>query len=334
MIQRPTITKVQIVAPSGLRSGGPESLHNLAFQLQLLGVNTELVYFPYKTQYDVTLGYEKYARKAYDIDDKSTTLVIFPETLCMLGFSISNAIVGIWWLSVDHFTQTQYHSFRDYFRYLRLAIRRHRPYFGVRSLKKFIHFSKSRYDEEYLLRNSISFSRLTGPVSSEYINNSQLKQDKNNVILFNPKKGFEYTNLLKNNFSQYKFISLESMSTNELISAYASSKIYIDFGNHPGKERMPREAVLLGCCVITGLLGSANNAFDIPIPRKYKIDPEHDDFYFKFQTCINGIFSNYELSRLDFEVFRNEVLNEPAQQLSDLKVILTNLGVNYIYQNF
>ena len=323
-----TITKIQIVAPSGLRSGGPESLHNLAFQFQSLGVSSEIVYYPYGIQYGVTLGYEKYAKKAHDIDDKSSTLIIFPETLCMLGFSISNATVAIWWLSVDHFTQTQYYSYRDLFRYTRLAIRRHRPFLGVKSLKKFIHFSKSSYDEEFLNNNSIIFSRLTGPISSQYINNTYSTLNKKNIILYNPKKGMEYTTHLKNNFSQYKFISLEGMNTDELIAAYANAKIYIDFGNHPGKERMPREAVALGCCLITGLLGSASNALDIPIPRFYKINAEADDFLFRFQTVTNTIFSNFDLARLDFDNFRNEVFNEPAQQLSDLKRILISLGVN------
>jgi hypothetical protein len=329
MSSSPTITKIQIVAPSELRSGGPESLHNLAFQLQSIGVHSEIVYFPYGKQYEVTLGYEKYAKKAHDIDDKSSTLIIFPETLCMLGFSISKATVGIWWLSVDHFTQTKYHSFRDYFRYLRLAIRRHRPYRGAKSLKKFIHFSKSYYDEEFLRAHSINFSRLNGPISSEYISNVDSSQDRKNIILFNPKKGMGYTSRLKNNFSQFKFVSLEGMNTDELTAAYTNSKVYIDFGNHPGKERMPREAVALGCCIITGILGSASNAFDIPIPNEYKINTEADDFLFIFQTVTNKIFSNFELARLDFNNFRNEVLNEPAQQLTDLKRILNDLGINY-----
>ena len=119
------------------------------------------------------------------------------------------------------------------------------------------------------------------------------------------------------------------MNTDELIAAYANSKIYIDFGNHPGKERMPREAVALGCCIITGLLGSASNALDIPIPRVYKINAEADDFLFRFQTFTNKIFSNYDLVRHDFDDFRNEVFNEPAQQINDLKRILTDLGINY-----
>ena len=58
MSSRPIITKIQIVAPSELRSGGPESLHNLEFQLKSIGVHSEMVYFPYVKQYEVTLGYD------------------------------------------------------------------------------------------------------------------------------------------------------------------------------------------------------------------------------------------------------------------------------------
>ena len=281
-----TITKIQVVAPADLRSGGPESLHNLVFQLQLLGVHSEIVYFPYKQQNKVTLGYEKYTNTAHDIDDSKSTLIIIPETLCMLGFSFKNATTAIWWLSVDHFTQAKYHSFRDYLRYLRLAIRRHRPFGGVSSLNKFLHFSKSYYDEEFLTKHSIKFMRLSGPISSDYIKNADHPHKKTNVILFNPKKGIEVTHKLRANFPEYKFISLENMSAQELINAYATAKIYIDFGNHPGKERMPREAVTRGCCVVTGTLGSANNPFDIPIPAEYKINPNREDFLYAFQFCV------------------------------------------------
>jgi len=46
-----------------------------------------------------------------------------------------------------------------------------------------------------------------------------------------------------------------------------SRKLYVDFGKHPGKDRMPREAAVHGCCIITGRRGAAGNPFDIPIPN-------------------------------------------------------------------
>ena len=45
---------------------------------------------------------------------------------------------------------------------------------------------------------------------------------------------------------------------------------YIDFGPHPGMDRLPREAALAGCVVITNCEGAANFEEDIPLPPEFK----------------------------------------------------------------
>lgn len=327
MITNPSITKIQVVAPAGLVTGGPESLHNLVYQIGKFGVASEIVYFPFARQYEVTKGYERYTKRAHDIDDNSSTLIVLPETLCMLGFSIKHAKVAIWWLSVDHFLQTKYYSFRDYLRYLRLAVRRHRPYGGVKSLKKFIHFSKSTYDEEFLSKNQIAYMRLTGPISEDFLTHTPKFEQRKNVILFNPKKGKEVTERLKNNFKQFTFLPLSNMNNAALINAYSSSKLYIDFGNHPGKERMPREATLLGCCIITGVLGSAQNDTDISIPKQFKINPEDKYFLNKFEQCVNRVFDEFETTSNLYDHYRNSIKIEPILQKEDLHNIFINLSI-------
>jgi hypothetical protein len=323
-----SITKIQVVAPTGLVTGGPESLHNLVYQIGKFGLNSEIVYFPFGRQYEVTKGYERYTKHAHDIDDISSALIVLPETLCMLGFTIKHARVAIWWLSVDHFTQTKYYSFRDYFRYLRLAVRRQRPYGGVKSLKKFIHLSKSTYDEEFLAKNQIEYMRLTGPISEDFLTHIPKHQERKNVILFNPKKGKDITDLLKNNFKQFTFLPLSNMSNSALMNAYSSSKLYIDFGNHPGKERMPREATLLGCCIITGVLGSSQNDTDIPIPKEFKINSNDEDFLNKFEQCVSRVFYDFETTSRLYDHYRNTIKTEPIHQLEDLHNIFTNLSLN------
>jgi len=47
--------------------------------------------------------------------------------------------------------------------------------------------------------------------------------------------------------------------------------MYIDFGTHPGKDRIPREAALRNCIVLTNRNGAADNNVDVPIPNEYKI---------------------------------------------------------------
>ena len=69
-----------------------------------------------------------------------------------------------------------------------------------------------------------------------------------------------------------QFIRLENMNPQQLCDALDKSMIYIDFGNHPGKDRIPREACCRNCIVMTSKLGSANNSYDVPIPDEYKFD--------------------------------------------------------------
>ncbi|KAL3809235.1 hypothetical protein ACHAXA_005283 [Cyclostephanos tholiformis] len=45
---------------------------------------------------------------------------------------------------------------------------------------------------------------------------------------------------------------------------------YIDFGPHPGMDRLPREAALAGCIVITNREGAAAHDEDVPLPQEFK----------------------------------------------------------------
>ena len=76
-------------------------------------------------------------------------------------------------------------------------------------------------------------------------------------------------------FKKFNFIPIQGMSSIEVANLLESAKIYIDFGNHPGKDRLPREAVLSGCCIITNSKGSAKNSVDICISKKYKRYPAY-----------------------------------------------------------
>ena len=71
-------------------------------------------------------------------------------------------------------------------------------------------------------------------------------------------------------FPEYEFKALAKMSSNQIKNYYSTSKIFMDLGIHPGRERMPREAAVMGCILIVAK-GSLNN-FDVPINDLYKID--------------------------------------------------------------
>ena len=102
-------------------------------------------------------------------------------------------------------------------------------------------------------------------------------------------------------FPDFHFFPLAGFNREQLATKFLESKLYIDFGHHPGKDRLPREAGIHGCCVITGLYGSASNAFDVNIPPAYKIDSRLPDFFTLFEIQVNLIFNHFSL--FDFSIW-------------------------------
>ena len=47
-------------------------------------------------------------------------------------------------------------------------------------------------------------------------------------------------------FPEYEFKALTKMSSHQIKNYYSTSKIFMDLGIHPGRERMPREAAVMG----------------------------------------------------------------------------------------
>lgn len=105
------------------------------------------------------------------------------------------------------------------------------------------------------------------------------------------------------------------------------SKVYIDFGNHPGKDRIPREAAISGCCVITGLRGSAKYYEDVPINNEYKIKDSEDNII-EIINKIQNIFENFEENYLNFEEYRKYILNEEKVFNQNVKYIFNKIIID------
>src|SRR5690606_31379367 len=87
--------------------------------------------------------------------------------------------------------------------------------------------------------------------------------------------------------------------------------LYVDFGYHPGKERMPREACLMRCCLIIGKDGSAAYDEDMPIPMQYRFEKE-DKYIPEIVERIHNCIDNYDENIKDFSSYRAELYNEKS----------------------
>jgi hypothetical protein len=147
---------------------------------------------------------------------------------------------------------------------------------------------------------------------------------KENILVYNPKRGFTFTEKIIKIAKDIQFIPLINMSREEVIKTLQRAKVYIDFGNHPGKDRIPREAVILGCCVITNKRGSAAFYEDVPIPDEYKFE-DRDENIPKIVDRIRDCFDNYEERYKDFEYYREVARNGTQRFIENLRKIFVKI---------
>ena len=185
------------------------------------------------------------------------------------------------------------------------------------------HLYQSHYAKQFLnklhIRNKLPLSDYINP-DIIYKGNKHNKED---IIIYNPKKGSDISQyLIANSPLSFSWVPIENMTPEQISKITSKAKVYIDFGNHPGKDRIPREAVLNNCCIITNKKGSARNNIDIPIPNKYKFENPIESSK-QIYILIQDIFNNFDNHIFKFGNYKNKILNE--EKLFDKQIdILLN----------
>jgi len=325
--------KVYILTPR-IKTGGPESLHQLASTLIELGIETYLIYI--KTNKDISNLYPQYSNikiiKECQIEDSSNNLLIVPETFAEYIYKYNNIKKAIWWLSLDYYLLSQinyrtnyilkkynlHYIFSFLIRGLLILSRKTK----IKTFKfgddknQIFHFYNCEYVKKFLLENGINEENmlyLCGPISKEYYNAQVNLNIKENIIAYNPAKGYEFTQKIINRAKELNlninFIPIQNMSTKEVVDLLLKSKLYIDFGYFPGPERIPRQAVLLYNNLITSNIGSASNSIDVTIPDEFKF-PIKEDLIDTIIQKILFLLENYESNISLFETYRKKVMDQ------------------------
>ncbi len=349
-------TIIYVVAPANFASGGPELLHQLGYHLiNDLNVTAFMYYYNFdnsKFKNPVHPEYRfynvPYILEISEKEDIEENILIVPEILdtLLLLPKFKNIRKGVWFLSVDSYyvgriTTKDFFFQRAFNKLMKLF---HRKYlfdiFSETNLKKIV--KKHDYRDDNLLKladfyitssysgmlwfkDLKSLHYLSEYYLSDYLNPEFLKvqtdlSKKENIVVYNPKKGFSFTKEIIANAEDIKFIPLINMTRQQVIETLQKAKVYIDFGNHPGKDRMPREAAILGCCVITSKRGSAAFFEDVPIPDEYKFEDKKENIP-KIIEKIKDCFESFESRYKDFDYYRQTIKNEPKKFIDDLRNI-------------
>lgn len=187
--------------------------------------------------------------------------------------------------------------------------------FNITRKENTFQFVQSQYAKEFLEKyfGIMDSCFLSDYINDEIIGHAQMNQyTRENICLYNPAKGLANVEpLIRNSRDDIEWVPLQGYSTVEMADLMCRVKLYIDFGGHPGKDRIPREAAVCGCCLITNREGSARNAMDIPIPGKYKLEDTGNIPH--TLDCIYDAIDHYEDRVGNFAAYRKCILNEKEQ---------------------
>jgi len=343
---------IYVVAPANASTGGPELLHQLVLHLRVdLKINAYMYYIPNNHSAPIHNAYRKYGNPYIrEPDDNKNNILIVPEVYGAISTfgKFKNLQKAIWWLSVDNFYKSFLHQ--NFFESLSLriinrikkgmglepldlsevALRKYKNYNLKQNIyikQAILHLVQSEYARQHLIRKEIKNIKYL----SDYLNEDFLKTKtdisiKENIVAYNPKKAYRFTKKIIDIGRKVgiKFIPIENMTRDDVVRLLQRTKIYIDFGNHPGKDRIPREAAILKCCVITGLRGSAKYKEDVNIPFNYKFEDKEKNIS-KVIGKIQEIFNNYEIKIEEFQEYVNQIKEEKNKFLKDLFFIYTNI---------
>lgn len=317
VVPRPS-PSVFAICPADIVSGGPELLHQLVHRLRSSGQDARIVYVPFGEHHQTPEPYRCYnVRIGALAEINPDSVVVVPEVFAWKLLRLPRCRIYVWWLSVDNF---RLYAIKNRAGRLFPALIVQKAALALIRSRAAANLFQSEYARLFGAAHRLHpLLALSDCLSDPYIAAARLprKLNRKNLVVYNPVKGADRTQLVlealaRISHAPIEAIPIEGMSRAEVLTILSRAKLYIDIGDHPGKDRLPREAAALGCCVLVNRRGSAANDQDIPIPRRYKLDDTKADFQMRAATMIIDICARFSEHAPRFDSYRAMIVSEPG----------------------
>jgi len=174
------------------------------------------------------------------------------------------------------------------------------------------------------------------PIEEEFLTNA-VKIDnrmKIDAIAWNCRKAYPMAFKLVNMLRKRGFAVFELMNVGKdsMIKILMETKLFLDIGVHPGRDRPPREAVALNNIVVVNNHGGCYYFDDCMVPEEFVWNC-YFDCRINYRKCIEKIehyLENFDYYIKKFYNFKQYILQEPHIFLNDvchLAEILVEWGV-------
>ncbi len=271
------------ICPGDYVTGGPEALHQLVDMANhVLPGSAAICYWPFEESFEKNEAFKSYNAPIIQRNKiPADAVIVIPEVLPYLVLEFEQRCV-LWWLSVDNFLDV---------------------YRGLLNLFD-LHVTQSTYASNEVK----ALFHLPSIMLSDYINSefqSIGQRSKNKTIAVNPSKGIDLIERFRSLNPEISVVILENLSRIEVRELLLSAMAYIDFGHHPGKDRLPREATLQNAIVFARRAGAAQLFADLQLPDEYLFDDLSD-----LSLKIDKLFEQYPLHVERQQLYREHVGNQ------------------------
>ena len=256
----------------------------------LCGNSDDLTPNIYKAEYEIE------HLKNDVILDKST-MIILPEGMCDFLPFFNDASKMIAWLSINNM-----HGFD--------RSNTCRDLIDKKSLRLLdcSHAAQAPWIQKVLSSWGAKSFLLGDYINKSYFNASPVTS-KENCIAYYPSKGRHLGEFFAQNNPMYKYIRLQNLNSFGMLWALDTSKVYIDFGHFPGKDRIPREALLRGCIIFIHNQGCATDYESFPVDDYFRFS-DTDVIDGTLEAKIRNALDNYEDLYAKQELILNSVKQE------------------------
>lgn len=264
---------IYILCLAGVRTGGPEALHQLSDALLEQGFPARMVYYTWEEvaaleraspgagysfgfRGNEVTDYDRYQKRPVsDVPSDDNSVIVLPEPLCHLAPLFNRSTVLIWWLSVDN-------GFGALSKVNLNHLRAPNVWHASQSIyaAKFIDaigLNDIGMLSDYTVGEVFSFDPPSArPLTAAF--------NANHKVIFDLDALIARVRALDSEIICRKIVGLGHDDTMALLRA---SRVYVDLGNFPGKDRMPREAYVSGCEIIIGGCGGGT------YPYGHRVNP-------------------------------------------------------------
>jgi len=352
---------VYVIAPARAYTGGPTALFQLCHALRKNGINAIMAFYGKICNDPVHPNYKRYKcpwTTLNKIRNEENVVVIAPETAVNRITCLAKVKKIIYWLAVDNYVLATYrpskldfilHVVKNYIfdPYIVYAFGTKNMHFyynaflasHVKSLidRKAIsvpnadlHLVQSKYAKGFLSSYGVEDEKIVmvhEPLEEEFlIRANEIKyHEKIDAIAWNVRKAYPIAFKLVRTLKKRGFtiFDLENVGKDRMIKILSKTKIFLDIGIHPGRDRPPREATALANIVIVNNHGGCYHFDDCMIPAEFKWNYylDYNVGYHKYINNVEHYLENFEYYIKKFHVFKQYIMQEPYLFLNDVRYL-------------